>query len=78
MKLKAITDLNVEIINYEWRINNVIQQNNTDTLIINTSNLLLGDNNVSLKIKNLCGNWSNKITNSNITDMSYNNNVNLN
>ncbi len=51
---------NLIISSYEWSINNVIQNNNTDTLILDAPVLLPGSSViVSLRVKNSCGNWSN-------------------
>lgn len=50
---------NLIISSYEWGINNVIQNNNTDTLIVGAPVLLPGSSViVSLRVKNSCGNWS--------------------
>ena len=48
------------ISNYEWKINNIIQQNNTNTLIVDTSTVPLGNNTISLRIQNSypCNKWS--------------------
>lgn len=46
------------ITNYEWKINDIIQSTNNNILNINTNNLLVGINIISLRIKNSCGLWS--------------------
>jgi len=53
-------DITVSI--YEWTINNNINPNNTNSISINTNDLNLGDNTISLRVKNSCGSWSEYVT----------------
>lgn len=52
------SSLDLTITTYEWKINNNIQQNNTNSIIINTNDINLGLNEVSWRIQNTCGSWS--------------------
>lgn len=61
IQLKA-TDINpgnpeLTISTYEWSIDGIITDNNTDTIIID---LGAGSHEISLRIQNSCGSWSNK------------------
>lgn len=58
LKIKATS--NSIISNYEWKVNDLLQENNTDILIIDTNTLPLGDNTVSLRVQSLppCSEWS--------------------
>ena len=47
--------LNLTISKYEWSIDGVITDNTTDTLIIEDSSI----HEISLRIQNSCGSWSN-------------------
>lgn len=46
------------ITDYEWKVNGVIQKDNSNELIIKKSSLNIGTNTISLKVKNSCGKWS--------------------
>lgn len=62
IELKAI-DINtggseLTISTFEWKINNINQNDNTDIFIFNTSDLNYGLNTLSLRVQNSCGSWS--------------------
>jgi len=58
---------------YEWKINNSIVLGNLNLITINTNNLSIGDNTISLRVKNSCGSWSEYITKTiNITNEATN------
>ncbi len=42
----------------EWKIDDVIQSNTTDTLIIQPDQLSLGQHTIKFRSQNYCGNWS--------------------
>jgi hypothetical protein len=46
------------ILTYVWTVNGLTQNNNTDTLILLSNNLNLGDNQITMRILNACGTWS--------------------
>lgn len=46
---------------FEWKIDDVPQTNNTDTLTILPNTLSLGLHNIKFRGKNYCGNWSSEI-----------------
>lgn len=60
LKLDAsvITHNNIKISVYEWIINRSVVLDNLKSVSINTNDLLLGDNTISLRVKNSCGSWS--------------------
>jgi len=69
LKLKATSDSKLQsltIQKHEWTINDVIQSNNTDTLIINTNDLKVSPeiNITSLRVQNSepCNKWSEYVT----------------
>ena len=53
---------NITISIYEWKINNSIILDNLSSVSINTNDLNLGDNTISLRVKNSCGSWSEYVT----------------
>ncbi len=68
----------------EWKKDDIIQNNNTtDTLIIQSNQLTLGEHTIKFRSQNYCGNWSDeKIETLNIieeSNMAYNqeNSVNV-
>lgn len=60
---------------YEWKLDDIIQLNNTDTLIIPPNTLSLGIHTIKFRGRNYCDNYSNElIENINIieaTNMAY-------
>lgn len=48
-------------INYEWKLNNVVQPN-ISAIQIDTSTLNIGNNILELRAQNLCGRWSDVYT----------------
>lgn len=61
LKIQAIAEsgrADLTILSYEWKINNIIQANNTDILMVDTSTLPIGDNTISTRTENSCGKWS--------------------
>jgi len=64
LKLDSTVTLqeNITVDIYEWTINNNINPNNTSSISINTNDLNLGDNTISLRVKNSCGSWSEYVT----------------
>lgn len=59
---------------YEWKLDNTLQINNTDTLTIPPNTLSLGNHTIKFRGQNYCGNYSNElIKNINIeaTNMAY-------
>ncbi len=53
-------DITVSI--YEWTINNSVVLGSTQSTSINTNDLSLGNNIISLRVKNSCGSWSEYVT----------------
>ncbi len=60
LKLDAfiITHNNIKISVYEWIINHSVVLDNLKSVSINTNDLRLGENTISLRVKNSCGSWS--------------------
>ncbi len=55
---------------YEWKLDDVLQINNTDTLTIPPNTLSLGTHAIKFKGQNYCGNYSSEfIENINITEV---------
>lgn len=54
----VIPQSNITITTYEWKINNSVVLENLSSVTINTNDLSLGDNSISLRVKNSCGSWS--------------------
>lgn len=52
---------NITISTYEWTINNSIVLDSASSTSINTNDLSLGDNTISLRVLNSCGSWSEPI-----------------
>jgi len=53
---------NITIVTYEWKINNLVTLENLSSVTINTNDLNLGDNTISLRVLNSCGSWSEEIS----------------
>ena len=53
---------NITISVYEWKINNSVVLENLSSISINTNDLSLGDNTISLRVLNSCGTWSDYVT----------------
>ena len=58
----VIPQFNITITTYEWKINNSIILENLSLVTINTNDLSLGDNTISLRVLNSCGSWSKYVT----------------
>jgi len=58
----VIPQNNITIKIYEWTINNLIIPENSDLVTINTNNLILGENIISLRVLNSCNLWSKYVT----------------
>jgi len=56
LKLDALPQNNIKI--YEWIINRSVVLDNLKSVSINTNDLRLGENTISLRVKNSCGSWS--------------------
>jgi len=61
LNASVIPQDNITISVYEWTINNSININNLSSISINTNDLKLGENTISLRVQNSCGSWSEKI-----------------
>lgn len=63
LKLDATTTTqpNITITNYEWKINNSVVLENLSSVSINTNDLSLGENTISLRVLNSCGTWSENV-----------------
>ncbi len=58
------------IFTYEWKLDDVLQINNTDTFTILPNTLSSGIHTIKFRGQNYCGNWSNElIENINITEV---------
>jgi len=54
---------------YEWKLDEIIQTNNTDTFIIQPNTLIIGIHTIEFRGQNYCGNWSSEfVENINITE----------
>jgi len=53
---------NITVSIYEWTINNSVILDSTPSTSINTNDLNLGENTISLRVKNSCGSWSEYVT----------------
>jgi len=58
----VIPQENITITEYEWKINDLFVLNNINPVTINTNDLNLGDNTISLRVLNSCGAWSEYVT----------------
>lgn len=58
----SIPQTNITVSIYEWTINNSVVLLNLSSVTINTNDLNLGDNTISLRVKNSCGSWSEPVT----------------
>jgi len=55
---------------YEWKLDDIIQLNNTDTFTIPPNTLSTGTHTIKFRGQNYCGNWSSElIENINITEV---------
>jgi len=57
----VIPQSNITITNYEWKINNSVVLDNLSSASINTNDLSIGENTISLRVLNSCGTWSENI-----------------
>ncbi len=56
---------------YEWKLDDITQINNTDTLTIPPNTLSLGTHTIKFRGQNYCGNWSSELVeNINITEVN--------
>lgn len=58
----VILQNNITVKTYEWTINNLIHPENKNSIIINTNTLNIGTNNISIRVLNSCGTWSEYVT----------------
>ncbi len=61
LNASIIVQPNITIKTYEWKINNSVTLENLNTVTIDTNDLSLGDNTISLRVLNSCGSWSENI-----------------
>ncbi len=62
------------ITTYEWKIDDILQANNTDTLTIQPYQLSLENHTIKFRGQNYCGNWSNELIeniNIEVINMAY-------
>ena len=55
---------------YEWKLDDIPQSNNTDTLTTPSNTLSIGNHTIKFRGQNYCGNWSDELVeNINITEI---------
>lgn len=71
LNVKATVTSGGPILTYDWKIDDILQPNNTDTLIIPPNTLSLGLHTIKFRGQNYCGNWSSElIENINIIEVT--------
>ena len=69
---KVTTTSGGPISTYNWKLDDVFQSNNTDTLIIQPNTLSIGTHTIKFRGQNYCDNWSSELVeNINITEVIY-------
>lgn len=58
---KTIVETGGPISTFEWKLDDILQANNTDSLIIQPNTLSLGLHTIKFRGQNYCGNWSSEI-----------------
>ena len=59
LKATVVPQENIDVSIYEWTINkSIVVSNPTELMSLNTNDLDIGDNTISLRVQNSCGAWS--------------------
>ena len=60
-KVNVIPQLNINISDYEWSVNDLITVTTTNQFNVDTKKLNFGVNNIKVRVKNSCNLWSTTI-----------------